>query len=141
MSKSKSPDFTDGKIAGIAGMESSVPLNPDSYADRFLHHRACSVKEEVAGDVALTEGIANFRNDKENLERLLNALVAKKAISKDEANVALEGKSMISMLNKIGQHADVVLHEKILPFLQPGYSVLYQLVRLYEDLEANDVHD
>jgi hypothetical protein len=126
--------FTAGKTEGPSN-------DPESYAKRFVHHRASSVKEEVAGDVALTEGITNFRDDKERLKQLLHALVAKKAISRDEADLALDGKSTISMLAKIGQHADVVLHEKILPFLQPGYSVLYQLVLLYEDLEAENVHD
>jgi hypothetical protein len=130
------------KVPAIAASESSLEYDPDTIVNQYLEHRASSVKAEVTGDVVLNKGVAAFRNDHEKLNRLLNTLVAVKVLSKNDADLAWHAKkSMLSMLMKIGEHADVILHEKIVPFLQPGYSVLYQLALLAEDLEANHEHD
>jgi hypothetical protein len=136
-------NLTGGKkLHATASSEPSQEYDPLTIVDRFLGHRASSVKAEVTGDVVLNKGIAAFRSDKEKLSRLLNALVEKRVLSKTDAELALTAKkSMFSMLTKIGEYADVILHEKIIPFLQPGYSVLYQLALLIETLEANDEQD
>jgi hypothetical protein len=140
--ESKGPDFTVGKNHGIAEVGQLHPDDPVSYAKRFLQHRASSVKEEVTADVFLNRGIAAFRKDEEKRRQLLNALVDAKVLSKTEAQLDLDAKkSTLSMLTKIGQYADVILHERIIPFLQPGYSVLYQLALLIEELEASDEQD
>ncbi|KIU50800.1 hypothetical protein QU41_06805 [Bradyrhizobium elkanii] len=100
------------------------------------------MQEEVTGDVILHQGLAACANDREQLQKLLNALVGAKVLSQAEADAGLGGrKSTMSMLRKIAERADVILHPKILPFLQPGYSVLYQVALLYEDLEANNGND
>src|SRR4051812_6441625 len=102
-------------------------------ANRFLKHRAASVREEVAGDVVLMEGISILQEDQAKLAELAQELVRAKVLSEEEARLGLESKSHLSMLRTIGKYAHVILDERILPFVQPGYSVLYQLVLLYRD--------
>ncbi|WP_145987126.1 MULTISPECIES: hypothetical protein [Bradyrhizobium] len=136
--------FTAGQTESVAGLipVPADPSNPELVAERFLQHRAASVQEEVTGDVILHQGLAACANDREQLQKLLNALVGAKVLSQAEADAGLGGrKSTMSMLRKIAERADVILHPKILPFLQPGYSVLYQVALLYEDLEANNGND
>jgi len=126
---------------GAASLMEDSATTPEGVADQFRKHRAASVKEEVSSDVVLHQGIAAFSDDPESLQKLLNAMVGAKVLSRAEALAGLRGKnSTMSMLRKIAEHADVILHPEILPFLQPGYSVLYKLARLYEELEANNEH-
>jgi hypothetical protein len=117
---------------------SSGPANsePEDYAERFLHHRAASLSEEVYSGVEFCAGFRAFRHDEGKLQRLLNRLVGAKVLTQAEADTGRRANdSTISKLNKIAEHSDVILHPKILPFLQPGYTVLYELAKLYEVLE------
>jgi len=142
--ESNGTDFTAGEteMARTATPEAETPTDPEGVAKLYLFHRAAGVKEEVTGNVILHLGIVDFRDDPESLQKLLDALVGAKVLSRHEALAGLDGrKATISMLRKIALHADVILHPKILPLLQPGYSVLYQVACLYEDLEANDGQD
>jgi hypothetical protein len=148
-------NFTGGKTPKAPSGETPFDLNvsialPGAEAvtdwegvfNRFVGHRAASVKEEVSGDVVLHQGMVAFGDDHESLQQLLNALVGAKVLSQAEALAGLGGrKSIMSMLRKIAEYAHVILHPKILPFLQPGYSVLYQTACLYEDLEAINERD
>jgi hypothetical protein len=112
--------------------------NPESYAKRFLKHRAASVGESVTSGVVLVEALAACEGDRDKSKRLLEQLAKAKALSKVEAAQGLSGKktnvTMISKLRKIAEHAELIRHPRVLPFLQPGYSVLYELGLLYEDL-------
>jgi hypothetical protein len=40
------------------------------------------------------------------------------------------------MSKKIYKYQHVILDDRILPYLEPSYSVLYQVASLYEDLES-----
>lgn len=136
---SKAVDFTGGETDKSILTESAI--DPRALACRILRHRGASVKEEVTGDAVLGEAVSKLRDDKEKLKQLMVALVDARVLSSEEADLGPDAsKSRLCKLMKIGEHAEVILHEQILPFLQPGYSVLYQLVLLYKILEANDEH-
>lgn len=124
-----------------AGKQSPEAAEPQAIARDFLRHRAMAVSEEVSADTVLARGIREFRSDEAKLSEMLRSLVTAKVLSEDEAKASGDAKAKkneIAMLIKIGEHADILLHPKILPLLQPGHSVLYQLVKLYEDLEDGD---
>jgi hypothetical protein len=135
-------DLTGGQTETEKAAAPVNPSEPELVAKRFLEHRAASVKEEVTGNVILNQGIAACADDSEKYRTLLRALVGAKVISQAEADAGEKAnKSTVSMLKKIGKHANTILDPRILPYLQPGYSVLYQFCNLIETLEKNNETD
>jgi hypothetical protein len=135
--QSKKTDFTDGETEATSSSRSQTG-DPVIVAQRFLQHRAASVQEEVSSTVVVSEGWASFSNDEDKLQQFLEELARAKVLTQAEVAQGLTGKtsnSTMSKLRKIREHRDVILHPKILPFLQAGYSVLYELILLYEALE------
>jgi hypothetical protein len=134
--------LTGGKKTPPSGTEDwfdTDDTNPSSIADTVLDHRASSVREDVKSHVAFSKGVNALLDDKGALDKLLAILVDRKVLSKDDAHLGLSAsESHLSMLNKINRYRDVILDERIVGYLAPGYSVLYQLVSLYEDLENCD---
>jgi hypothetical protein len=113
--------------------------NPSIIANVVLDHRASSVREDVKSHVAFSTGVNALLDDKEALDKLLAILLDRKILSTDDVRVGLSApESYLSMLNKISKYRDVLLDERILRYVSPGYSVLYQLACLYEDLEKCD---
>ena len=75
--------------------------DPLTAVERILRHRAAAVKEDVSGDIALTEGISDFRGDKAKLDELLRNLIDAKVLSVSDANLLYEAKSSnLSMRKK-----------------------------------------
>jgi len=132
---------TDGARQGflpghdVAACETS---NPASFAKRFVAHRATSVEEEVSSTVVLSEGLTAFATDETLMKEFLLELARAKILTAAEVAEGVTAKtssSTVSRLKKIKQNAKVILHPKILPYVQPGYSVLYELALLYEAIE------
>jgi hypothetical protein len=134
--------LTGGKKSQSSDTQKSFDpddTNPSSIANTVLEHRALSVREDVKSHVAFSKGVNALLDNKETLDQLLAILVDRKVLSKDDAHLGLSAsESHLSMLNKINRYREVILDERILGYLTPGYSVLYQLVSLYEDLENCD---
>ncbi|MBW7964154.1 hypothetical protein [Bradyrhizobium sp. BR 10261] len=132
---------TDGAKQGfltgpdVAACETSKPA---SFAKRFVAHRAASIEEEVSSTVVLSEGLTAFATDETLMKQFLLELARAKVLTAAEVAEGVTAKtssSMVSRLKKIKQNAKVILHPKILPYVQPGYSVLYELALLYEAIE------
>ena len=86
----------------------------------------------------MTEGISDFRGDKAKLDELLRNLIDAKVLSVSDANLLYEAKSSnLSMRKKIAECVDIILHPEILPLLNTGLSVLYQVCLLAEDLDRD----
>ncbi|PWE75936.1 hypothetical protein XF30_03350 [Bradyrhizobium sp. SUTN9-2] len=135
-------DFcTDGsKQGGLVSPEGSAQEvnNPASFAKRFVAHRAASVEEEVSCTVVLSEGMTAFATDETLMKEFLLELARAKVLTAAEVAEGVGAKtsnSTVSRLKKIKQNAKVILHPKILPYVQPGYSVLYQMALLYDAIE------
>jgi len=112
--------------------------NPASFAKRFVAHRKASVEEEVSSTVVLSEGMTAFATDETLMKEFIRELANAKVLTKAEAaegESLKKSDSMISRLKKIKQNAKVILHPKILPYVQTGYSVLYEMALLYEEIE------
>ncbi|MGF6311894.1 hypothetical protein ABIB82_005871 [Bradyrhizobium sp. i1.8.4] len=132
---------TDGAKQGlltgddVAACEAS---NPANFARRFVAHRAASIEEEVSSTVVLSEGLTAFAADEALMKEFLLELARAKVLTAAEVAEGVTAKtsnSTISRLKKIKQNAKVILHPKILPYVQPGYSVLYEMALLYEAME------
>jgi hypothetical protein len=130
--------FTGGKktLAATANEPFAAgDADPHSIAKMVLEHRASSVREDVKSHVALSEGVHVLLDNDEALDELLAILIDRKVLAKDEADIKLSAsESHLSMLNKINRYRAVILDERVLAYLPPGYSTLYQVVSLYEDL-------
>lgn len=118
--------------------------DPLRYVDRFRKHREQSVREVVKSAIAVCEGIDAIRDDGLQLGRFIRGLADAKVISKNEAEkVELSKMPMISKIRKINEHQHIILHPNIADKICTGYSVLYELGRLIDNLlpEDGDVAD
>ena len=88
--------------------------------------------------VLFVDGVRRFEADHELTENFLEALVRENVIPKRSARLGIE-KSKLSMLRKIGLHADLLLDARIFKYLPPGRSILLYVIRLYEVLSGD--HD
>lgn len=115
-----------------------VKTEPKSYAASALHHRASAVREEVASNVVLMEGIDQFSSSDEKVKQLVKPLIKSKMLPASAEQVLFEAKdSKCSMMRKVSDCADMLLHRSILPLLRPGLTPLYQTSLLWEDLDRN----
>jgi hypothetical protein len=86
--------------------------------------------------VLLVDGVRRFEADHELAENFLKALARENVIPKRSARLGIE-KSKLSMLRKIGLHADLLLDARIFKYLPPGRSILFYVIRLYEVLSGD----
>jgi hypothetical protein len=134
-SEETEPNFPGGETSSPE-VTTPIEMEPEACAELFLQHRATSLSEEVMSGVTFCEGYRAFKHDEAKLARLLNRLVRAKVLTQAEADAGRRANdSTISKLNKIAERSDVILHPRILPYLQPGYTVLYELAKLYDALE------
>lgn len=132
MKKADKFSFPDGEIPP------SAPSPIDAAAE-YLEHRSNSVKEEIAGSVSLSKNIVRLKKDAAGRKAFLEILADAKVIRREEVNLQTSQRdSTLSKLTKLSERSDVILHPKILPYVRAGYTVLYELIRLYEALENVD---
>jgi hypothetical protein len=127
--------FTGGEKSSKAAGSNNDPL---ALAKEFLTHRAASVEEEVASALVLSEGLVTLQDDASKLEQFLQELAKAKVLTDAEVAEGLTGKkskSTISKLKKIKENSVMILHPDVVRYLQPGYSVLYELALLCEELK------
>jgi hypothetical protein len=88
--------------------------------------------------VLLQQGISVCEDDADLKDTFLRALASENVIPKRSSRTG-EGfeKSKLSMLRKIGAHADLLLDQRLFKFLEPGRSILFHVVRLYEELQGD----
>jgi hypothetical protein len=126
--------FPRGETKSNSGF---IEHGPEHCAERVLKHRATSLVEEVASTVAFYTSERLFESDEAKLELFLDALVKAKVMSRAEADARQRERSdsVRSKLKKIAEHEAVILHPEIRQYLKPGYTRLYEIALLYEDLK------
>jgi len=106
-----------------------------SAAARVLNHRATAVSEEISSCAVLIDGIDRFADQKSERDLFLNPLVESKVLPKADASLLFDGKdSQVSMLRKVAEHKEVILDPRILALMNPGASIYYQVLKLWEDV-------
>lgn len=124
-----------GKPEISLGFDPTDP-DPEQITRAIVSHREQSVIAAVGTHVAASVGASAVRNDKSKESELSCLLVDAKFLSQEDLKLGGAGENRLKMAKKIDQHQGVILDRRILPYLEPAYSVLYQLVSLYEDLQA-----
>jgi hypothetical protein len=71
------------------------------------------------------------------LENFRRALARENVIPRRSARLGDFDKSKLAMLRKIGENKALLLSDELGRYLQPGYSVLYYIVRYYEALPGD----
>lgn len=110
---------------------------PAQLVQSFVEHRSAGVTSVVESTLAYSKGLTSFQDDAEKLAEFLQALHEAKVLTADEVKSGLSPKSdsAASKMKKISEYADVIRDARIVPLLSPGYSVLYELALLFQELE------
>lgn len=132
-------DPVNGKTftAGESELPQSQSTSTAELVRAVVESRSSSVAGIVESTVAYSKGLMSFRADAEKLTEFLQALHEAKVLTEDEVKAGLSPKSdsAASKMKKISEYADIIRDQRILSLLSPGYSVLYELVLLFQELE------
>ena len=119
----------------IHGSSSQATNDPIWYVDRFRKHREQSVREVVNSAIAVCEGLDAIGDDRAEFQRFVKALADAKVMSRAEAKKQKRADmSTLSKIQKIYEHRDIILHQRVADKLCTGYSVLYELGLLIDQL-------
>lgn len=108
------------------------------YSNRVLQLRSDSVLAQVQSTIALSEGLKSLTGDEMQLNKFLMELCKAKLLTHEEATSAKQSASVQSKWRKVSRYADTILHDRVRPFLNPGYTVMYDLCLLIGDFEEQD---
>jgi hypothetical protein len=114
-----------------------VPAEPVAAADRVVALTTDSVKNVILACHIVSSFLAS-RPTKLQMKRFTDRLVECRFMSHRDGNAPLRENGKLSMLNNIGKLKDVLLDPRVLPYLTPDYSTLYQVGRRYK-LVAFDI--
>jgi hypothetical protein len=108
-----------------------VPVEPVAAADRVVTLTTDSVRNVILACYIVSSFLAS-RPTKMQMKRFTDRLVECRFMSHRDGNAPLRENGKLSMLNNIGKLKDVFLDPRILPYLTPDYSTLYQVGRRYK---------
>jgi hypothetical protein len=94
------------------------------------------VRAVIDACVRTAETIRRFRDDSSAIDDFMAVLVDGNIISRSEARLGLAS-SKLSKFRTIGDHAELLCRDEILDHLEPGYTLIYQVVVLYNALEGD----
>ena len=111
--------------------------DPAVFARSVGEGMRSGVRSVIKACVQLRDAVKLFEADSSLLDQFRRALVDENVIPRRSARLGNVENSKLSMLRTIGERANLLLDDKIFRFLEPGYSVLYHVVRLYDDLTGD----
>lgn len=120
---------------GFASNETDASL----IGKQIVNHRRQAVEADITTQSALHVGMNAVIDQDDRTNALLDILIHHKLLSEEDRPTVKAGDSRIKMAKAIFDYRHVLLDERILPYIEPGYSVQYQLVLLYKDLSSTEV--
>ena len=107
-----------------------------SLGDRARH--PSGARSMIDACVLLHHGMLSCDDENALKDAFLRELASNNVIPKRSSRTG-EGfeKSKLSMLRKIGANAGLLLDEHLFKYLEPGRSILFHVVRLYEELQGD----
>jgi hypothetical protein len=110
--------------------------DPTVLAQRVAEGIRAGVRSVIEACLLLVEALRLLETDSLLLDQFRLALVGENVIPRRSARLGFE-KSHLSMLRKIGEFAFLLLDDAIFRYLEPGRSILYYVIRLYEELSGS----
>jgi hypothetical protein len=107
---------------------------PEAAADRVAEQWAHAAESLIRACVLLAEAMDAFADDPEKLKEFLSRLVARRVLSENDVLARLKANGKLSMLQKIGRHADTLLQPSVVCLLPAHYSIIYQFCLLIEEV-------
>jgi hypothetical protein len=99
----------------------------EAAADRVAEHWTNAARSLILACALLVGSLNSFADVREKLETFLSRLVARRVLSENDVLARLKANGKLSMLQKIGRHADTLLQPSFLPYLPAHYSLIYQI--------------
>jgi hypothetical protein len=99
----------------------------EAAADRMAEHWTIAARSLILACALLVRFLNSFADVREKLETFLSRLVARRVLSENDVLARLKANGKLSMLQKIGRHADTLLQPSFLPYLPAHYSLIYQI--------------
>jgi hypothetical protein len=132
------PTFADDQV----GRPPFLPgkINPSILALEIAEGIRAGARLMIEACVLLDKGMRLCEADAASKDQFLQSLAEVNVIPKRSSRTG-EGfeKSKLSMLRKIGEHADLLLDDRLFKFLEPGRSILYHVIRMWQELPGG--HD
>ncbi len=95
------------------------------------------VRAVIDSCVRTNETIRRFRDDPDSIDAFLAVLVDGNVISRNEARLGKASPKLVKLC-AIGAHCGLLNREEIFKFLEPGYTIIYQVVVLYNTLRGDE---
>jgi hypothetical protein len=133
----RSSGLFDEKCDGLVVRPETFELpvdDPNALADLVIDSWRQASEAIILASAYLATALEALREKDEYLDRFLKRLVAGRVLSENDALARLKAHGKLSMLRKIGQHANTLLEPSILRLLPPSYSIVYQFCLLVEDV-------
>jgi hypothetical protein len=102
-------------------------ITPEVAADRVAEHWTNAARSLIMACALLVGSLKSFADVREKLETFLSRLVARRVLSENDVLTRLKANGKMSMLKKIGEHADTLLQPSFLPYLPAHFSLIYQI--------------
>ncbi|MBE0705021.1 MAG: hypothetical protein IH582_17975 [Afipia sp.] len=131
------PSAHDAVDRTCAEIEDIVPANPEDAANAVVSNNIGTCDSFVRHVAHLIYLCFDRFKSGEDLARFSRQLERRGFLSARDAVAPERTSSKLSMLKKVGKHADIFCDPRVLPFLAPEHSKLYQLALLLELLECS----
>jgi hypothetical protein len=126
-----------GETAPTAVMP--IGESPAARADAIATALGRGVEAVIQAGVWTNQTLKDFVADKERTAAFITELVARGVLTRRDGDKQLKS-SKLSKLRKIGEYAPFLRRPDVRPRLPIGYSQLYELIRVYEELGGGEEH-
>ena len=128
----------DTLVEGIS-TELFLPSKSNAVAEAALVVSGfrSGVRAVIDSCVRTNETIRRFRDDPDSIDAFLAVLVDGNVISRNEARLGKASPKLVKLC-AIGAHCGLLNREEIFKFLEPGYTIIYQVVVLYNTLRGDE---
>jgi hypothetical protein len=111
--------------------------DPSAIALEVAEGIRSGARSLIGACTLLVDALHRFSSDADLKSAFLAALIRENVIPRRSTRLGDVDNSKLSMLRKIGEQAHLLLSVELSKYLEPGYSVLYHIIRLYEALAGD----
>jgi hypothetical protein len=95
------------------------------------------VRAIIDACVRTNETIWRYSEDPDSIDAFMAVLVEGNIISPNEARLG-RASPKLTKLCRIGTHCELLTREEVFQYLEPGYTILYQVIVLYHTLQGDE---